>query len=295
MLRMAWHDPTEINSLPEYIALVDEIYHEWDSEAPGDHFPYLWFRGQTVDKPLLPRVIRPVVRSSGAPRFYNELHVLNSFAAHYRNYTTERFEERSCEFFSFMQHHSFPTRLLDWTEAGLFGLYFAVAHNSDTAAEFSVVWIMNPGALNKLTTERLTYTGLLARMPLVMARMHIPGYMESDGTVVRPFWDEYPQFEDLKEDRLRLPLAFYPVSAGNQRIATQRGVFTIHGSAKDSIESLFHNDSSIKDYLIKVIIPHQSVDSIRDQLRIAGVSSRSVFPDLAGLAEDLSNVEYYIP
>ena len=48
-----------------------------------------------------------------------------------------------------MQHYGAPTRLLDWTEGALHGLYFALRNNYgyDDAA----VWVLNPWKFNKKT------------------------------------------------------------------------------------------------------------------------------------------------
>jgi hypothetical protein len=116
---------------------------------------------------------------------------------------------------------------------------------------------------------------------------------EKDGTIHEEFWQREPDLAKVRE-YLQFPIAFYPTSAGNIRIATQKGCFTIHGTDRRPIESFFAA-SDIRKYLIKVKINKESVRSIRQQLRLIGVTARSVFPDLAGFANELSGSEYMRP
>ncbi len=52
-----------------------------------------------------------------------------------------------------MQHYGAPTRLLDWTESAMAGLFFAVFNkNEDKPSDDydAVVWMLHPLELNKL-------------------------------------------------------------------------------------------------------------------------------------------------
>ncbi len=87
---------------------------------------FLWFRGDQDGSPLLPRALRTYELATGGKHRFNGFYIYNAFLSLYRNYTSERFEKKSVELLSFMQHYDIPTRLLDWTESAVFGLYFAV-------------------------------------------------------------------------------------------------------------------------------------------------------------------------
>lgn len=50
------------------------------------------------------------------------------------------------------QHYELPTRLLDWTESALIALYFAVNQNIEKDECDSIVWALNPIALNSKTS-----------------------------------------------------------------------------------------------------------------------------------------------
>lgn len=282
-----------IGTLSEYQDIVCDIFGRWKTERNDSTMPYLWFRGQSRNDPLLPGVLRESVNpNTGKACSYHELKILVSFTSLYRNYTPERFQEKSSEFYSFMQHYGIPTRLLDWTENAAFALYFAVNNGAHDEEVERVVWVMNPGALNQLTTIKMSYAPLVSDVPFVQARMRMVGYIK-DGKIIQQFWDKESDFKELIEENLRLPIAFYPSSCGNIRIATQKGCFTIHGTDQRPIESIFDN-SSIQKYLIKVKIQKKSVALIREQLRIMGVTARSVYPDIFGLATELSGSEYML-
>lgn len=282
-----------IGSLSEYQDVVFDIFNRWKAEVNDGKNPFIWFRGQSKDKPLLPSVLRePMNQNTGNVSCYNEFKILVSFSSLYRNYTSERFQEKSSEFYSFMQHYGIPTRLLDWTENAAFALYFAVAHGAHDADAQRVVWLMNPGAINQLTTNSISHAPLLSDGNLVQARMKMVGYIK-DEKLTEYFWEDEPNFKELSEKYLQFPLAFYPSSSGNIRIATQKGGFTIHGTDRRPIESFFDNPK-IHKYLIKLKIIKESVASIREQLQIIGVTPRSVYPDIFGFATELSGPDYML-
>ena len=282
----------EIASLADYSALIKKIQAEWKDQGV-DYFPAnLWFRGQKNDWPLLPKVLRPVEDpETDCITTYNELMILEAFTALYRNYIAERFEDRSLEMLAFMQHYGAPTRLLDWTENALIGLYFAVEAVRPDSAGSPVVWIMCPGQLNTLALEgdRQMPGPFLGSIAMVRARIEMIGRLRE----IRPGMRfKIASGEEVLGRYLTLPFAFYPVSSGNLRLATQKGCFTIHGTQREAIEDLFTQKGK-ECFLRRVCIRKEAAGAIREELRVMGITPRSVFPDLAGLVQELSGRTYF--
>lgn len=285
-----------VRTISEYTDSVFSTFSQWEAERGNGSPPHIWFRGQDRDDFLLPKVLRKVKDpNTGKECRYNEYYIHQAFSAAYGNYTSERFQDRSSEYYSFMQHYGIPTRLLDWTENAALALYFAVSSGTYDDDVQRVIWVMNPGALNQLTTGRLSYAPLLSHPALVQLRLKMPGSIK-DGKLVEEFIakeiDPLPSNDDKPSvEQLRFPIAFWPVSSGNIRIAAQKGCFTVHGTDPKSIESLFE-DSKIRKYLIKIKIQKESVAFLRKQLQILGVTPMSVYPDLLGLSKELSSPRY---
>jgi hypothetical protein len=285
-----------VGTLSEYNDLLYRIFRGWQAEMGNDSSPQVWFRGQDRDDPLLPKVLRNVTDpNTGYESNFNEYYIHQAFSSLYRNYTSERFRDWSSEYYSFMQHYGIPTRLLDWTENGALALYFAVSGGQYDQPTQRVVWVMNPGAINRLTTGRIDSNGpLLSTVPLVQTRLRIPGSLR-DGVVSDRFIDE----QQLADDReaaiqlLRFPIAFWPVSSGNIRIAAQKGCFTIHGTDRRPVEAFF-DDLENRRYLVKIKIQKESVALLREQLRLMGVTPMSVYPDLFGVSDELSSSRYMV-
>jgi hypothetical protein len=67
------------------------------------------------------------------------------------------------------------------------------------------------------------------------------------------------------------------------RIVTQFATFTLCSDKRQSFDS-FLNEHGLKNALTKFIIPAEDASRIRDQLDLAGVDERLIFPDLDGVA-----------
>jgi FRG domain len=167
-----------------------------------------------------------------------------------------------------MQHFRAPTRLLDWTEAALIALHFALQASAATATR-PAVWALNPFAVN-------VHAGF-------------EGALTIDRPEVRPY------LPDLYTSRRELPphpIAIDPPFVA-RRMLVQHSHFTVHGREATPLEGvpgLRHGRD-----LLKVVIDLDADD--RDylawQLRLCGVSDTAIFPDLEGLARELGS-EYGI-
>jgi FRG domain-containing protein len=151
-----------------------------------------------------------------------------------------------------MRHHNLPTRLLDWSQSFSVALYFAVQKFEKKGA----IWILDPYRLNASTTR-------------------------SD-TILHPQGDlEYTYYDYFIAD----PAKHFPYSAvailpnkTTQRVLAQRGVFTLHRHASQSLESI------CSKALTKVEFDEGICSEAKRFLKLAGLSEYSLFPDLDGLS-----------
>jgi hypothetical protein len=160
-----------------------------------------------------------------------------------------------------MQHYGLPTRLLDWTESSLIALYFACRDNAGDAD--AAVWVLNPWWLNRQTF------GDYALFPADDPRAidHAP----------------LRAGEKLKG---KLPLAITPIRA-SQRIAAQRGVFTIHGTETAALDRLARRRGKQHPCLRPIVIPRADVAGVQRDLAISGISESLIFPELSGLCREI--------
>lgn len=160
-----------------------------------------------------------------------------------------------------MQHHSMPTRLLDWTESPLVGLYFAVMEND--ASEGSL-WVLLPTVLNEKSNYRPDYP------------FEIPSFEDED-------LKNYLPETVASEHRSRL----FPMAAiaprNSPRMQSQQGVFTIGHRDNTPVEDAGAAGAA-RDHVWRYLIQPTAKANICAELKVLGITRFQLFPELDSLA-----------
>jgi hypothetical protein len=170
------------------------------------------------------------------------------------------------EWIYLMQHVGIPTRLLDWSEGSLIGLYFGV-HNAVPPANPGV-WVMHRLMLNLKTIGQSIFPD--SKHPAFVARC-----------------DDAFQESHRDPNDFLYPIAILPTNV-HSRMRSRRGCFTLHGFCRDDFEGIASATLLADERLfIKYRIPVEATGQILRDLRISGISHSTLFPDHDGLAIDL--------
>jgi hypothetical protein len=234
----------EVNttSVSEFLRIAMLYRDEWFPDEPtwGP-----WFRGHRCSNwPLTPTFYRyfpqPWPVKPGDRNLDAELQ--QEFVMRAPNLTDAR-PQNPWEWYFLMQHSGAPTRLLDWTEGGLIGLYFAV-RDSDGSQD-AAVWLLEPWWLNKSVAGHSEVVPPGARV----------GMADEDAKRYDPW---LPNRFDPKASLPNLPAAVYANHIA-PRISTQRSCFTVHGSQIDGLEQLAKEHES---KLVKAIVPGSCIQRV---------------------------------
>lgn len=208
-----------VNDISEFLSLVEEYTAKW---FVNEKTWRPWFRGQTQARwKLCPSLYR------FGPPFHGNIRVLEDeirqeFVVRAPSLGIER-PQNSWEWYFLMQHCGAPTRLLDWTESALIGLYFAIRDKSEETD--AAVWVLEPWMLNKYVIS----------LSEVVAPAATAGMVQEQAERYKPWLpDRYAEHETLEKT---LPVAVYPTQF-SRRISSQRSCFTIHGSDLDGFDHL---------------------------------------------------------
>ena len=238
----------------EPIGSVGQLVEHLRTHLEGIDAP-LWFRGQSKAEWLLvPKMLR-----GGVPQ--SETYLISRFKQN-ATLLLQQHPKNAFEWLFLMQHHSLPTRLLDWTESPLVALYFAVTEN-ETAE--GALWILLPTVLNEKSNYRPDYP------------LEIPSFEDDD-------LKNYLPDTVASEHRSRL----FPMAAiaprNSPRMQSQQGVFTVSHRDDTPVEDA-GAEGATRDHVWRYLIPVAAKAVLRKELTVLGITRFQLFPELDSLAQ----------
>jgi len=246
---MNWHQ-SQLNNWADFVELVERLNLNENGDLD-------WFiRGQSNQLwPLQPSLMRLLGEVSIERALGIEFGATQRFISQYHLHSPADSIDTSkwsqIKWWMTMQHHSCPTRLLDWSLSPYVALYFAVNQFPDSDG---AMWFFPSSVLENITESRY---GRL----------------------------QYGSDSQLETNEIK---ALYPIVAPlhSRRSASQLAVFTIcthvladHG---DVISEAFVEQED-RYPLHKVIVPASLKNEFLSRLRIANITPSALFPDLDGL------------
>ena len=241
-----------IKSLAEYIEVTENLNIR-NSNLSTTTLP--WYRGQ-ADKSwdLVPSILRGDWNPAREREMTRDFKLRALMEVDHKPSTY-------LDWLFIMQHYGLPTRLLDWTESRIVALYFAVENFNNRCD--ATVWIFHPWRLN----EQAESYGHKSVPPV-------------DDEIEEDY--EYPIVTGSKIKK-EFPLAVRP-SHSSRRIVAQRGQFTIHGHNQDALNRI----SGLNLTFENIDISGNHKLKIMRELYKSGVSRYTLFPDIEGLAKEIS-------
>lgn len=262
---IAIENPIEIHSLNEYIDQTNALSTVFPSLGL-----FIIYRGQEIDKPLLPTIARDYDIDAYGPmsdrqkiRLINkrEKEIITNFQRHSYPYLNFDPKNKPWDLLALAQHHGLPTRLLDWTQNPLAALWFAFRKKKDNN--------------RKNNGEENTYR-------------YVWGFHVEETDLLK---EEFGQNTENETEKNPFNQSFIKVFRPNHitnRITAQNGWFTAHHFDKIKLEyeSLYPNEKYCsKLYMFR--IPETLRTNILNTLDNLGINDFSLFPDLDGLSNYL--------
>jgi hypothetical protein len=247
-----------VYTVAEYVALVCKIRKQWSSR--GGYFDP-WFRGHSDYRwKLEPKIFR--IRLAGL-----EGAMRREFQRRSGHLPFEREPRNEWEWYFLMQHYGAPTRLLDWTDSALVGLFFAIAATDPGYPKpkyDAAVCVLDPWWLNRKVVRHDSI--LFSDFP--EAQAYLP---DADHE------DENPLDQEL-------PVAIDPPHIA-KRVGLQHSHFTVYGRDRNGLSKLADVPGS---RLITIRIPKDVIQHMRLDLNTCGLCDTAMFPDLDGLSRELT-------
>jgi hypothetical protein len=263
---LAMIDPYTVGNLCDFTETITKL------SAAASGRP-LWFRGTSdANYELLPGLFRHPKVTDTEQLLILESRLLTLFKQRSVPFIVSQPPTDAWGFLFLMQHYGVPTRLLDWSENAFVALWFALnpIHNS-SGLTTKAVWVIDPTLWNRQVLNHLRYEGGI----LSIGDTPLNGYLPAAAEV---------------RDMNTMPVAMYGTH-NSPRIVAQRGVFTIAGKDKRSLEAFVDDFKDASPCVWRIDIPANVTESMTAQLRSVGVSESMIFPDLEGLAREIKALE----
>lgn len=302
---------TKVSAIADYVSFVRHVSSEWQDEDLRQRerdekytlndariVGQVWFRGQPdCALSLKPGLYREdtwkELRKHASNVSTSEITEDDLFDAlfdlehdqridftNYGHLLNESNQARTAiDWYFLMQHHGIPTRLLDWTTNALAGLFFSLEaysrKNNSSGKDEVAVWMVDAYWLADHLSDEwgspiLPYSEDALRYVPTLERL----------------------IDKMSETRALIPKYPMPIEppAMHPRVAAQEGRFVIFGRTRELLDQKIRlkplGDCKIEALRLKQI--RYNVSDVNRELRELahlGVSKRTLFPDLAGLAE----------
>ena len=149
-----------ISNVQEYISLIEVLQNKYsfiddgdNNRSPRQHDSKFIYRGQAnTSHHLIPGIFRleKCGENKYKNKYRNERDLLKEFIAEACVYKSDISTQNTLSWMEIAQHFKAPTRLLDFTENPLIGLYFACSGQESSDA---FLWIINTEAYNRYIVD----------------------------------------------------------------------------------------------------------------------------------------------
>jgi hypothetical protein len=160
---------------------------------------------------------------------------------------------QNAAFFNLVQHHGYPTPLLDWTYSPFVAAYFAYHRvKSSEAASAS-----DDQKVRIFMFDKVQWCADLQQILNLAAR-----------------WEHFSILE--------------PIAIGNERLIPQQALSSF--TTVDDLETYIRTkETAEKRYLQVIDLPFRERDHVIRELRLMGITAGSLFPGLDGACEELKD------
>ena len=220
----------------------------------------MWWRGQAQ----VEWELTPSLHHKGLARYEANM------AIRFQNYAAVRHQDvpettDRVRWLFLMQHYGLPSRLLDWTNAPLTALFFAVREKKHYDRD-GVLWGLVAAKLNKFQLNNEVIVGF-------------------SSPAIRKLFDDVYVADAAASNDERIVAVASPHF--DLRQMAQASEFTIHGSGRP-LEQL----DNAKEFLFRIVIPKSSKKAFAQTLDLLHIHEASLFPDLEHLARHLASLKY---